>query len=151
MGGKQKRAHFILFCSYIGCVVLCAQELCKRPSLNKAGFEMPTIFVPGPNTKSTRCANQIEDVCKDIEKTINLTVQNTLDQLEKDCDVIAQQVDKTLRSDEAVRARNAKASFRYQTTSTPPSQRCPFLVSAFPLKEKSPTLTVTFFGRRDFL
>jgi len=22
------------------------QELCKRPGLNKAGFEMPTIYIP---------------------------------------------------------------------------------------------------------
>ncbi|XP_075241660.1 uncharacterized protein LOC142336635 [Convolutriloba macropyga] len=89
-----------------------AQELCKRPSLNKAGFEMPTIYVPGPNTKSTRCVNQIEDVCKDIEKTINLTIQNTLDQLEKDCDVIVQQVERKLDEDSEVRSRNSSASFR---------------------------------------
>jgi len=89
-----------------------AQELCKRPSLNKAGFEMPTIYVPGPNTKSTRCVNQIEDVCKDIEKTINLTIQNTLDQLEKDCDIIVDQVEKKIDRDREVRSRNSSASFR---------------------------------------
>ena len=49
--------------------------------------------------QSTRCVNQIEDVCKDIEKTINLTIQNTLDQLEKDCDVIVQQVERKLDED----------------------------------------------------
>lgn len=25
------------------------QELCKRPGLNKCGFEMPTIYIPNPN------------------------------------------------------------------------------------------------------
>lgn len=25
------------------------QELCKRPGLNKCGFDMPTIYVPNPN------------------------------------------------------------------------------------------------------
>lgn len=25
------------------------QELCKRPGLNKTGFDMPTIYVPNPN------------------------------------------------------------------------------------------------------
>ncbi len=24
------------------------QELCKRPGLNKCGFDMPTIYVPNP-------------------------------------------------------------------------------------------------------
>ncbi|XP_063713858.1 uncharacterized protein LOC134841746 [Symsagittifera roscoffensis] len=89
-----------------------AQELCKRPSLNKAGFEMPTIYVPGPNTKSTRCVNQIEDVCKDIEKTINLTIQNTLDQLDKDCDIILDQVQHKLDKDGEVKSRNSSANFR---------------------------------------
>merc|ERR1712042_287355 len=49
------------------------QELCKRPGLNKTGFDMPTIYVPNPN-KQVRCVNQIEEVCKDIEKTINQTI-----------------------------------------------------------------------------
>ena len=25
------------------------QELCKRPGLNKTGFDMPTIFIPNMN------------------------------------------------------------------------------------------------------
>lgn len=28
------------------------QELCKRPGLNKCGFDMPTIYVPNPNKVS---------------------------------------------------------------------------------------------------
>lgn len=43
--------------------------------------------------------NQIDDVCKDIEKTINLTVQNTLNTLERDCDQIAEVIDKKLAVD----------------------------------------------------
>ena len=35
------------------------QELCKRPSLNRTGFEMPTIYVPTLG-KQSRCVNQIE-------------------------------------------------------------------------------------------
>ncbi|XP_078276444.1 uncharacterized protein LOC144605219 [Rhinoraja longicauda] len=60
------------------------QELCKRPGLNKCGFDMPTIYIPDLDRPS-RCVNQIQEVCATIEKTINRTVQNTLDQLEKDC------------------------------------------------------------------
>uniref|UniRef100_UPI00398F0E92 uncharacterized protein isoform X5 n=1 Tax=Pristiophorus japonicus TaxID=55135 RepID=UPI00398F0E92 len=63
------------------------QELCKRPGLNKCGFDMPTIYIPDPN-KPTRCVNQIQEVCTTIEKTINRTVQNALNQLEKDCELI---------------------------------------------------------------
>uniref|UniRef100_A0A665TWD0 Uncharacterized LOC115047801 n=1 Tax=Echeneis naucrates TaxID=173247 RepID=A0A665TWD0_ECHNA len=63
------------------------QELCKRPGLNKCGFDMPTIYIPSQN-KSSRCVNQIEEVCRTIEKTINQTVQNTLNSLEKDCDLL---------------------------------------------------------------
>jgi len=43
--------------------------------------------------------NQIDEACKDIEKTINLTVQNTLNTLERDCDHIAQLIDTKLATD----------------------------------------------------
>ena len=43
--------------------------------------------------------NQIDDVCKDIEKTINLTVQNTLNTLEHDCEQIAELIDNKLAVD----------------------------------------------------
>ncbi|XP_074643160.1 uncharacterized protein LOC141900255 [Tubulanus polymorphus] len=71
------------------------QELCKRPGLNRTGFDMPTIYIPSPTVKS-RCVNQIEEVCKDVEKTINQTIQNTLNTLEKDCESIAELVDQRL-------------------------------------------------------
>lgn len=115
------------------------QELCKRPGLNKAGFEMPTIYIPTLLDKVTyilpyvfimqwhifhvqtfvlrlaflspcfifnvvslqpaRCANQIEEVCKEIEKTINQTIQNILNTLEKDCERIVGLVDNKLAVD----------------------------------------------------
>ncbi|XP_064180659.1 uncharacterized protein LOC135249206 isoform X2 [Anguilla rostrata] len=74
------------------------QELCKRPGLNKCGFDMPTIYIPNPN-KPCRSVNQIEEVCKTIEKTINQTVQITLNSLEKDCEVIAQAITDKLSTD----------------------------------------------------
>uniref|UniRef100_A0A8C4IQY8 Si:ch211-11k18.4 n=1 Tax=Dicentrarchus labrax TaxID=13489 RepID=A0A8C4IQY8_DICLA len=58
------------------------QELCKRPGLNKCGFDMPTIYIPNPNKVKV-----IEEVCRTVEKTINHTVQNTLNSLEKDCEI----------------------------------------------------------------
>ncbi|CAJ1076901.1 uncharacterized protein si:ch211-11k18.4 [Xyrichtys novacula] len=74
------------------------QELCKRPGLNKCGFDMPTIYIPNPN-KPSRCVNQIEEVCRTIEKTINQTVQNTLNSLEKDCELISEAITDTLFQD----------------------------------------------------
>lgn len=87
------------------------QELCKRPSLNRTGFDMPTIYVPTIG-KTSRCVNQIEEVCKEIEKTINATIQTTLNQLEKDCNEIAEAIDEKLRIDDEDRAYNLKAKSR---------------------------------------
>jgi len=84
------------------------QELCKRPGLNRTGFDMPTIYVPNPN-KPVRCVNQIDEVCKDIEKTINQTIQNTLNSLEKDCDKIGTLVDEAIARDNAAKSGNIKA------------------------------------------
>uniref|UniRef100_A0A3Q3JNY2 G domain-containing protein n=1 Tax=Monopterus albus TaxID=43700 RepID=A0A3Q3JNY2_MONAL len=74
------------------------QELCRRPGLNKCGFEMPTIYIPNPQ-KPSRCVNQIDAVCQTIEKTINQAVQKTLDQLEKDCDLICSTISNRLEQD----------------------------------------------------
>ena len=43
--------------------------------------------------------NQIEEVCRTIEKTINQTVQNTLNSLEKDCELIGDAISNTLYED----------------------------------------------------
>ncbi|KAG7266673.1 hypothetical protein CRUP_038061 [Coryphaenoides rupestris] len=84
------------------------QELCKRPGLNKCGFDMPTIYIPNPN-KPSRCVNQIEEVCRTVEKTINQTVQNTLNSLEKDCEVITEAIADTLAEDRQTGSQNRRA------------------------------------------
>ncbi|CAB1341341.1 unnamed protein product [Coregonus sp. 'balchen'] len=84
------------------------QELCKRPGLNKCGFDMPTIYVPNPN-KPSRCVNQIEEACRTIEKTINQTVQNTLNSLEKDCELITEAIADTLSQDRQTSVDNRRA------------------------------------------
>ncbi|KAK5856495.1 hypothetical protein PBY51_008084 [Eleginops maclovinus] len=84
------------------------QELCKRPGLNKCGFDMPTIYIPNPH-KPSRCVNQIEEVCRTVEKTINQTVQNTLNSLEKDCEVISEAIADTLSNDRQVSVSNRRA------------------------------------------
>ena len=85
------------------------QELCKRPGLNRTGFDMPTICIPHP-TRNVRCVNQISEVCDTIEKTINQTIQNTLNTLEKDCDQIKEQVDQAIARDNGNRSHNLGAS-----------------------------------------
>ena len=59
--------------------------------------------------QNIRCVNQIEDVCRDIEKTINQTIQTTLNQLERDCDEIGAMVDSAIDGDNAARAHNLRA------------------------------------------
>uniref|UniRef100_A0A8W8JXW3 G domain-containing protein n=1 Tax=Magallana gigas TaxID=29159 RepID=A0A8W8JXW3_MAGGI len=88
------------------------QELCKRPNLNRTGFEMPTIYVPNMNQKGSSCVNQIEEVCQDIEKTINQTIQNTLNSLERDCDQIATLVEEKLQKNMKTSSENLQARFR---------------------------------------
>ncbi|XP_013413994.1 uncharacterized protein LOC106176241 [Lingula anatina] len=85
------------------------QELCKRPGLNRTGFDMPTIYIPNASGKPSRCVNQIEEVCKDVEKSINQTIQNTLNNLEKDCEQIAEIVDRKLDEDDAASSHNFSA------------------------------------------
>lgn len=88
------------------------QELCKRPGLNRTGFDMPTIYIPNPSGKPSRCVNQIDDVCKDVEKTINQTVQNTLNTLERDCVRIAELVDQRIQKDSEDRSYNFNARMK---------------------------------------
>ncbi|XP_062398652.1 uncharacterized protein si:dkey-98f17.5 [Sardina pilchardus] len=86
------------------------QELCRRPGLNKCGFEMPTIFIPNPQ-KPSRCVNQIDGVCQTIEKSINQAVQKTLDQLEKDCDLICNTITNKLAEDRESVSYNKSSRF----------------------------------------
>uniref|UniRef100_A0A8C9VL48 Si:dkey-98f17.5 n=1 Tax=Scleropages formosus TaxID=113540 RepID=A0A8C9VL48_SCLFO len=81
------------------------QELCRRPGLNKCCFEMPTIYIPNQQ-KPSRCENQIGGVCQTIEKTINQAVQKTLDQIEKDCELICSTICNNLAQDRADVSRN---------------------------------------------
>lgn len=89
------------------------QELCKRPGLNRTGFDMPTIFVPNMSSGKSRCVNQIEEVCKDVEKTISQMIQNTLNTLETDCEQIASLIDGKLEEDRKAASDNRWAWFKW--------------------------------------
>lgn len=62
--------------------------------------------------QQSRCVNQIEEVCKDIEKTINQTIQNTLNTLETDCNEIAELIDKKLEKDRLDSLYNLKSRLK---------------------------------------
>ena len=38
------------------------QELCKRPGLNRTGFDMPTIYIPSMNPKVIASLYHIQEV-----------------------------------------------------------------------------------------
>ncbi len=56
--------------------------------------------------------NQIEEVCKNIEKTIKQTIQNTLNSLEKDSDVIVNTINSKLKKDSETRSYNLSRSLK---------------------------------------
>lgn len=120
------------------------QELCKRPGLNRTGFEMPTIYLPDEVSKvttctlksikllnvfifqfsflfilkPTRCANQIDEVCAEINKTIDHTIQHALNNLEKDCDSFRNKVQARLKLDKETRDRNWTKTVRSKYASS---------------------------------
>lgn len=88
------------------------QELCKRPGLNRCGFDMPAIYIPDASKQAVRCVNQIEEVCKEIEKTINQTVQNALNSLEHDCEHLSNEVLLRISEDNKARSENFSSGGR---------------------------------------
>eukprot|EP00118_Oscarella_pearsei_P005879 m.26996 g.26996 ORF g.26996 m.26996 type:complete len:448 (+) comp29636_c0_seq3:177-1520(+) len=88
------------------------QELCKRPGLNKAAFDMPTIFIPTLTGKSAKCENQLEETAKEISKTIDQMIQTTLNSLENDCQSIATLALEKLDKDQKDQIYNIKARLR---------------------------------------
>ncbi|GAA6100428.1 uncharacterized protein si:dkey-98f17.5 [Tachysurus ichikawai] len=59
----------------------------------------------------SRCVNQIDEVCETIEKSINQAVQKTLDQLEKDCDLITSTISNKLEQDRSNVSYNKSSRF----------------------------------------
>jgi len=88
------------------------QELCRRPSLNQTCFDMPTIYI-NKDDKPKRCVNQIQHVCEEISKTINMTLQKTLNQLEVDCEQIQTLVDEKIEIDNENKMHNVKANVQF--------------------------------------
>lgn len=88
------------------------QELCKRPGLNKTGFDMPTIYIPTLTDKHVQCENHLDVLCEDIDKTINRNIQNTLNTLEKNADEISLRLRENMENDQKISEANSWARCR---------------------------------------
>jgi hypothetical protein len=89
------------------------QELCKRPGLNRCGFAMSTIYIPDPAiNRPTKCLNQIDEIHEQIEKTINFTIQNGLNTLDKDYNQVISLIEKKIEKDNETKNHNIKIILR---------------------------------------
>ncbi|KAH9528846.1 hypothetical protein DERF_002761 [Dermatophagoides farinae] len=76
------------------------QELCERPGLNQSGFDMLTIYLPDQpdlRLRERMCVNQIDDACREIDKTVGSIIQNTFVVMERDIKNVFELIDKRKR------------------------------------------------------
>ncbi|GFR39964.1 hypothetical protein Agub_g488 [Astrephomene gubernaculifera] len=77
---------------------------------NSHAFNLPTFYLPRED--DCTIPNAIEDVCKEIDKAINMTVQKNLRQLKGDCERIVERVGEVLAQDKLQRARNTQRTLQ---------------------------------------
>ncbi|TRY59865.1 hypothetical protein DNTS_035278 [Danionella cerebrum] len=93
------------------------QALCKRTlniveRLNEKQGDRLRFYLSKADEAGGESDRQIDEVCRTIEKTINQTVQNTLNSLEKDCNLITEAVTETLQNDRQCSKDNRRARFK---------------------------------------
>eukprot|EP01137_Pigoraptor_chileana_P035684 Opistho-2@30098 len=87
------------------------QNLSTR--LKNRTFDLPTIYLPSPDApKQQRMTNQIEDLCKLIHEKVKDNVQETLKNLETDCEKLSRSIEQRLVDDTKARSDNIRATFR---------------------------------------
>lgn len=59
----------------------------------------PSPWPHPPLSQAPRCENELEELCREVEKAITQNIQNTLNTLEKDAITIATQIDAALERD----------------------------------------------------
>ncbi|WIA39674.1 hypothetical protein OEZ86_005739 [Tetradesmus obliquus] len=81
---------------------------------NSHAFNLPTFYLPHEDDGGLPCGipNAIEDVCGEIDKAINQTVQKTLRQLKADCATIQAAIEQRRQQDAANRETNAARTAR---------------------------------------
>lgn len=78
---------------------------------NSHAFALPTFYLPREDGSDT-IPNAIEDVCKEIDKSINMTVQKNMRQLKEDCDRLTTSINDGIVADKAMKGVNTKAALR---------------------------------------
>lgn len=89
-------------------VVQITQNLSSRVK-NAHAFELPSIYIPDHSGGACKINNALEDTCVEMEQTINQSVQNNLNKLERDCKLVGATIDGLLEADAAARKRNNQA------------------------------------------
>eukprot|EP00698_Gefionella_okellyi_P005545 TRINITY_DN15053_c0_g1_i1.p1 TRINITY_DN15053_c0_g1~~TRINITY_DN15053_c0_g1_i1.p1 ORF type:complete len:449 (-),score=67.49 TRINITY_DN15053_c0_g1_i1:40-1344(-) len=80
--------------------------------LRNKTFTLPTIYLPNQPGPASEVLNKINEVVDDMDKTIQLAVQGTLTNLEKDCNQSLQVLQSKIEVDSATRSRNTRGFFR---------------------------------------
>ncbi|KAG2484475.1 hypothetical protein HYH03_016709 [Edaphochlamys debaryana] len=73
---------------------------------NSHAFNLPTFYLPRDDDVPCTIPNAIEDVCKEIDKSIQSTAQKNLKQLKTDCERIVARVAEVKAEDKAKKAQN---------------------------------------------
>ncbi|EFJ52292.1 hypothetical protein VOLCADRAFT_86572 [Volvox carteri f. nagariensis] len=79
---------------------------------NSHAFNLPTFYLPRDDDVPCTIPNAIEDVCKEIDKAINMTVQKNLRQLKGDCERIEKRIGEVREQDTARRASNVQRTMQ---------------------------------------
>jgi len=74
-------------------------------------FDLPTIYLPREG-KDQKGPNAINEVCHEIEKTINQSVQTALNNLEIHCKEISSKIDSIIAEEEKKKKANARARIK---------------------------------------
>ena len=90
-------------------VVQITQNLSSRVR-NAHAFELPSLYIPDFSTPSCKIENILEATCSEMQQTINQSVQNNLNKLERDCKSVDAKISELLGADAIVRAKNRKAA-----------------------------------------
>mmetsp|Transcript_17397 Transcript_17397/g.29842 ORF Transcript_17397/g.29842 Transcript_17397/m.29842 type:complete len:445 (+) Transcript_17397:172-1506(+) len=83
------------------------QNLASRIK-NSHAFNLPTFYLPKDDGTPCTIPNAIEEVCKEIDKAINMTVQKSLKGLKDDCTRILERCDQVVVQDREQKAANLK-------------------------------------------
>ena len=90
-------------------VVQITQNLSSRVR-NAHAFELPSLFIPAHSGSGVKIENILDKTCEEMQQTINQSVQNNLNKLEKDCLMVNERIKQLLADDQVARAHNRKAA-----------------------------------------